>query len=216
MKATARPGRFIPLLVNLSVLFVVYPFLAELGTLQFYWLLFGLVLISAVYSQSHKPRQLVVAAVLALPSLAGTVLVFVRPSTDSVLWANTASLLFLAYVTIVLLESVLRAKAVDRDTLAGAICVYLMLGLTWASAYGVIEGFSSGSFSAPEGTDLSNPKDHSFLYLSFVTLTTLGYGDFTPLTPIAQTATWMEGLVGQLYIAILIARLVTLYGREGK
>ncbi len=97
----------------------------------------------------------------------------------------------------------------------GAICVYLLIGLAWATIYSAIERIEPQSFdfNHRRTTTTSNGQTHTafsqLVYFSFVTMSTLGYGDVTPRTPLAENSTWMQSVVGQLYIAILIARLVT-------
>lgn len=89
--------------------------------------------------------------------------------------------------------------------------MYLLLGLLWALGYQLIETLLPGSFRFMEEHDAAGSFiKHGFAYFSFVTLTTVGYGDITPVHPIARTAAIGEALVGQLYPAILIGRLVSL------
>lgn len=211
---TGPTGRFSPLLVALVVMFLAYPVLSEFGRLRFFRLFFLLVLMAAVYTLSENRRHLVIAAVLAAPSLFGSLFAFARPSVTSALWASVFAMLLLGFVTVLLLKVVLQTRDVRGDTIAGAICVYLLLGLTWAAIFSTIEGVWPGSFSTPANIDLQDPNQYSLIYFSFVTLTTLGYGEFTPTTEISQSFAWIEAVVGQLFVAILIARLVTQYSRE--
>jgi hypothetical protein len=208
MLSNEKPGRFTPLLITLAVMFISYPILAELEYLRFFQLFLVLVLLAAVYSQSRNRRHLVIAILLVAPSVVFMLATFAKPSLRSALWANAAATLFLGFVTFVILKSVLRVEEVEGDTIAGSISVYLLLGLTWGTLYGLIEYLWPGSFNTPEGIDLQDPYEYSLIYYSFVTLTTLGYGDYTPTHAISQAAAWMEAVVGQLFVAILIARLV--------
>ena len=102
-------------------------------------------------------------------------------------------------------------EEVDTNLICGGIAVYLLLGITWALSYRVIEQLNPGSFSlaAPNG----DPAWSEILYFSYTTLTTLGYGDIVPLKPFARIWAMMETVTGTLYIAILVARLVSLYRR---
>lgn len=99
---------------------------------------------------------------------------------------------------------------VSANRLVGAISLYLMLGVLWAIGYTAIEMISPGSFT---GVTTIGPLGWSsdWLYLSFVTMTTLGYGDITPDTPIARVFTYLQALFGQFYVAILVAGLVGAY-----
>ena len=105
------------------------------------------------------------------------------------------------------LGQVLVGPNVDANRIAGAVCVYILLGYVWSVLYLLVALAASDAFA---GVDAGNIPDLSsqLTYFSFVTLTTLGYGDISPLTPIAQSLTYLEAIIGQLYVAILIAGLV--------
>lgn len=96
----------------------------------------------------------------------------------------------------------------------GAIVAYLLIGLQWSLIYGYIEHVHPGSFSIPANmlsqgsAQIAAAPVSVLLYFSFVTLATLGYGDITPISAVARTFAWFEAIVGQLYIAVTIARLV--------
>jgi hypothetical protein len=109
---------------------------------------------------------------------------------------------------------VLSSTTVTHDTLAGAMCVYLLLGVIWAMMFALIESVQPGSFlvggeSVADAHGGQEGEMAQFLYLSFVTLTTVGYGDILPTTPVARRVAVLEAVVGQLYVAVLIARLVS-------
>lgn len=104
------------------------------------------------------------------------------------------------------------AKHVSGDALFGAVCGYLLLGVIWSLLYAAVETTSPGSFRLPPiGGDhlVTAPPDLAALsYYSFITLATVGYGDVTPITPLARTLAWMEAVAGQFYLAVLVAGLV--------
>jgi hypothetical protein len=103
---------------------------------------------------------------------------------------------------------------VNQDRILGAVCVYLMLGVIGAAVASSIAAMQPGAFRFPEGVSGDGPyfelESPSFLYFSFGTLATLGYGDFTPVTPLARTFSWMLAVSGQMYVAIVVARLASL------
>jgi voltage-gated potassium channel len=103
-------------------------------------------------------------------------------------------------------RDVVFADVVDFNRLVGAMCIYEMLGLIWAVLYASIVYLSPGAF-ADDALNASS-SFYEFVYYSFVTLTTLGYGDIAPAGGITKALAYMEAMVGQLYIAILIAGLV--------
>jgi voltage-gated potassium channel Kch len=104
---------------------------------------------------------------------------------------------------------------VTSEVLFGALCSYLLIGLFFALLYSALELWAPGSLSLPvasSGPALSDASQFSVItYFSFVTLTTLGYGDIGPLTPMARSMVTMEALLGQLFLAVLLARIVALH-----
>lgn len=104
------------------------------------------------------------------------------------------------------LQVVLTGGRVTTNHLLGAMSVYLLLGLMWALLFSALHRLAPDSF---RGLSTANPSE--FIYFSFVTLATLGYGDIAPVNPIARTVVYLEAVVGQLYVAVLIASLVSRY-----
>jgi len=113
-----------------------------------------------------------------------------------------------------LLRYVFDREVLTTDRLWGAASAYLMIGVFWGSLYAIIDHEVPTAFAVRGATQPLQLLD--LLYFSFGTLTTSGYGDVLPLTPIARTASMIEGIVGQLFIAILIARLVGVYPQSEK
>jgi voltage-gated potassium channel Kch len=105
-------------------------------------------------------------------------------------------------------------RSVTLDTILGSVCAYLLLGMTWTMVCILIQIFVPGSY-AVGGEPLvigggGRGVYPDFIYYSFVTLTTLGYGDMLPLSPPARSMAVLEAVVGQMFIAVLVARLVGL------
>ena len=117
---------------------------------------------------------------------------------------------------------VVRTPTVTFDSVFGAICSYLLFGLAWALSYAAIYTLLPEAFSIPEkpsfGADTGSNQFGAisqFIYHSFVTMTTLGYGDITPRDPVTRAVTWMQAVVGQFYVAVVIAWLVSALPRPG-
>jgi hypothetical protein len=123
-----------------------------------------------------------------------------------------AGLVSAAAMTLVVLAQAFRAGPVNVHRIQGAVAAYLLLGLVWALAYELVALGAAGAFS---GTGLSGAGRPDLIYFSFVTLTTVGYGDVTPVHPVARSLAVAEALTGQLYPAILLARLVSLVTGKG-
>ncbi len=117
-----------------------------------------------------------------------------------------------AFVVVNLLRFVLRAPSVDVEVLCASISAYLMLGLIWTMAYWLVDQLTPGAFAfnTTTGTKESMEGFNAF-YFSFVTLSTVGYGDITPVSKVARMLAATEAMTGLLYVAVLIARLVGLY-----
>jgi hypothetical protein len=120
--------------------------------------------------------------------------------------------LFLTYATVLIVRHTVREQNVTADTIAGAACAYVLTALTWASLYELLEFLRPGSFDIPRTWLLQPSHDPSFglIYFSFTTITTVGYGDIHPMSVRAGGLAMGEAVVGQLYVAIMIARLVGL------
>jgi len=124
--------------------------------------------------------------------------------------AALARVLAVGLLTALVLWHVFREGPITLHRIRGAVAAYLLLGLTWANMYELIQGIWPDAFrfsEAPQGRiELSN----SLAYYSFVTLTTMGYGNITPVHPAARSAAILEALTGQLFPAVLIGRLIAM------
>jgi len=122
-----------------------------------------------------------------------------------------AVLVFMIMLTVVTLAKVFSKGPVTTHRVKGAIAVYLLFGMTWALLYGLLDQSLPNAFNLPAGGDIFTPeRQETLTYFSFITLTTLGYGDITPVHEISRMFVVMEALCGQLYPATLLARLVSL------
>ena len=105
---------------------------------------------------------------------------------------------------------VMRSEQVTWDKIAGAICAYLLVGVDWGLLYAWIGWMDPGSFGGIEALNAARIGE-PMIYFSFATLTTLGYGDITPVGHAARTLAWLEAVVGQIYLVVMVARLVGLH-----
>ena len=198
----------------LLMIFIVNP-LAAAGAFRGYgalvhdlWLAFTL--LSGVFAIGwrRKTAQLVVVAAVVLFTLRG--LGFAGGSgalglvVDAVL-----TLIMLSTLGAMVVWQIFREGPITRQRVQGSIVIYLLLGLIWAEAYTLAASLNSGSFAGtvPAGR---NALSAHLTYFSFVTLTTVGYGDILPATLVTRSLANFEGLMGQLFPAILIARLVSM------
>lgn len=223
---TKHPPKFTRLLVAMALYMLLVPFLPVGGTantvLAFVFLI---VLAVAVFDLGLKPRKIVlVVALLLTPAIiAGLVSVVFDTSVPARVIAEAAVLVFILFAIARFFREMMRHDSVTSETIRGAICVYVFIGFAFASAFTLLDMAEPGSFSLPEyrAADsessghietIATGKDTSgrrrLTYFSFVTLTTLGYGDITPATARAGNLAILEAIIGQLFIATIIARLV--------
>ena len=225
MEEVQQRSPYLRLLISLIVLGAIYPVLDPMFAnaivfgrmgLAIWTLSFWAVLYMALHSMKCSKRILMVARLLmvlvVVISLAGvaTLEKWVQMGFAVV------SMAFLALTTFEILKDVLSGTTVDLNRIWGAVCVYIMIGLFWAFAFVIIQLQVPNAILGMTGLGMTRP-DHSsvvladMLHFSFVTLTTLGYGDLFPRIHVARFLASAEAISGQLYLTILVARLVGLH-----
>jgi len=209
------PWRFGMLLAALIFFTLLMPFVAEAGFAGRTFVRVGLsvVLLTAIYAMSDKRWVFMVALVFALPTLSAEWAThFIHIPTVSIA-RLCLSASFFWFTAAVVLAGVLRQRAVSADTILGGISVYLLMVLAFTLLHLLVASLEPGAYQVGSaGPSRFNVEDFPLaLYFSFVTLTTLGYGDITPVSRVAQMLTGVEAMMGQLFVAILIARLVGLH-----
>jgi len=201
--------RFVFLMVSILLYLLAAPFLTNfLGLRLLIDLLLSAILLSGVYAVSENRNNTLIAAFLALPMFISIWISHMITSQNLILLVHLFAIPYLLFTIVTILIFIFKTQQVTRDVIAAAIVVYLLIGLLWTFVYMALHLWDSGSFSYNEIEGLR--KSHKLAYFSFVTLTTLGYGDITPLTPQARAFAYIEAIIGQMYLAILIARLVGL------
>lgn len=192
--------------------------------------LFALLVLPSVLAPIH-PRALLVLPVLFLVSAARTlrrrgtpevwairgvlfweVLRFALvgiASSDVMLAVQAIGVVSMGALTVTLFRRIVAPGAVDLQRLFMAASTYLVLGFSFGAMYQMVEGLHPGSFTALP--DSLFPRSQALMYFSFMTQTTVGYGDIAPVSPVARSLTMLQATSGQLYLAILVGRLVGLY-----
>ena len=222
LKPAARRLKFhrfstVELLAALALLFFFFPFVEEVeGGDVIISILLSLVLLSAVLAVADRKGVFFIALVLAIPAIAGRWISHFRPDLVPPPVFLIAGLALIAFVVANLLRFVLRAPSVNTEVLCASISAYLMLGLMWTVAYWLVAQLTpGGAFAFNTNAGKQSMSGFDAFYFSFITLSTVGYGDITPISKIARWLAAMEAMTGSLYVAVLIARLVALY-RSGK
>jgi voltage-gated potassium channel len=161
----------------------------------------------------QRRRRIIVGLVLAVVGIAAQLATMLAPSPQLYRIGTISWFLFFSFFTVTQLRSLLKQKEVTSETISMSVSVYLLLGLTWALLYMVIfafqpQAFSFGSSPAPILASEQQNVFPLFVYFSLTTLSTVGFGDITPLTLQSRYAAVAESITGQFYLAILVARLV--------
>ena len=169
----------------------------------------GLVLVAALLATGARRIPIALFVVV----ITFHMLASLRPEPWLEIAATVLRIAFLAYVCGRVILRVLSERNVSYDTLAGAACGYMLLGLIWGEFYILTELALPGSFEIPASFRIGPDADPraSLLYFSFITLTTVGYGDMHPNNPGAGGLAVSEALVGQLYLAMTVASLVGMH-----
>ncbi len=201
------------LLVSTVVFIIILPFSGSIPLLS--EAVHLTVVASAVLVAGTTRRTLWIAAVLGIATAVFQILARHTPGDSFVIAYFVINSLLFVYVAALMLGRIFTTRVVTRETIFLAIASYMLVGLVWSFAYIGLETFQPGSFSfaahlEPEvfWTDL--------YYFSFVTMTTLGYGDITPVSQPARSLAILEAISGVMFLGVLIGRLIGAYEREPK
>jgi hypothetical protein len=176
---------------------------------------FSATLIVSIWSLIDSRRWFVIGMILVIVEIVSTIISLARPSVIIDVITLVTALAFCSLSLVIALRHVLFGQQMDLNRMIGGICVYLLLGVSISILNMFIYRFIPGSFNGvPEFTTESNGID--LLYYSFVTMTTLGYGDITPAGSIARVLAYLAAIAGQFYIAILVGTLVGMYLSQRK
>ena len=203
---------FFLFLVLLSSL-IIYPFAESNRILYFTFRLLGsVVIVLSVYAVSFRRKLVFLAGILAVPALLHrTLLLQVTPDVLSV--SNIVlSLAFDVFVVVVIFRRVFVKDKPNSETIFGALCLYLLVAFSFSSIYGMVNDLQTRAFFLDPLTNLHQlPNRFDFIYYSFGTITCLGAPGMVPVSPQARSLTVIESILGVLYLAVLISRLMGAY-----
>ena len=208
-----RQNNFFFLLSALLILLIILPVITDIyGTRN--WLIghlaFSVTLVFSVLSLNKAKKWRATGLILVLLGIVFSGVAFYKDSNLFLCLSLLADFLFLILVISMALQQVIFSDRINLHNVAGAACVYLLLGIIWSLAYYFINIIMPGAFKGSLSADM-NMQLNDFVYYSFVTLTTLGYGDIVPVAATARSLVYMEAIFGQFYIAILVAGLVSIH-----
>jgi len=203
-------ARFLVLLILILLMLVLPPFLDQfIQTRILLDVFLTVIFLLIIYTIRLKKSRAIIALILVLPLIVSTwSAYFVEIKTLSLL-TRIFGALFFGYAAINILRIIVKSEKVTKETIFAAIVAYLLIALMWAFLYMILELATPGSFSLPDWGAWGETM--RFEYLSFVTITTLGYGDITPVTDKASALVIIEAVVGQIYLVVLVAWLVGMY-----
>jgi len=206
-------SRFAYLTMSLVLLIIAYPYLEiEIIGQIVMTVITILVMVSLIVAVSDSKRNIIIALCLAVPWFVTLMINFPMFESERSIVVRKeivfAVLLFL-FTTITIFIHLLKSREVTSEILFASVCVYLLVGLTWAALYIFIDILYPHSFiDVGDNIAITAPR---FLFFSYITLTTVGYGTMTPISDPARSLALLEAIIGQLYLAILVARLVGLH-----
>lgn len=211
--ARLRSKRFGYLAKSLVILILAYPYLEVNLTGQLLLTVITIfVMMFLLFAVSDRKRSIVIALIFALPwfiSLIVNFPLFESSGTVFVRKEIVFAVLLFSYTTFNIFMHLLRSREVTSEILFASVCVYLLIGLTWAAFYILIDFLYPHSFiDTSRNIPIDAPR---ILFFSYITLTTVGYGTLTPDSDPARSLALLEAIIGQLFLAIMVARLVGLH-----
>jgi len=209
-----RKLRYLNLLVVIIAMMIVSPFTARSLVLRLANnIVLTLVLLSVVNTVKRQRATLLIGLILGIPWVLIAWLRLLESTPIFPAIYSVTSMVFYGYIIFVLLRHIIRSKRVTADILYGAVSVYILLGVFFASFYFFLDAITPTElFIYAGGAATGSPFDGAgIFYFSFVTLTTLGYGDIQPVADVSRVFAVIEAMTGVLYSAALIGRLIGLY-----
>lgn len=200
------------LFLLVAYVFVVTPFISSGHTLELLGIvIFALLLLAGLLTMARQRAAQVFSGIFVLSSIGVRIARVVFGFSGLLAWDALFSILSVIGMIFVVLWQVYREGPVTGHRVRGAIAAYLLIAVMFAHCYAFMAALLPGSFQLPAWASIAgNERGEMFFYFSVVALTTVGFGDITAIHPFARSLVMVEALIGQLYPAILIARLVTL------
>ena len=201
------------LLYMIAAVFLWIP----LGDYQEFWwsfvitdLPFIMIVLAGVFSVFTRWRRQVPFLLSAIFATILRIVAFLFPIKIILLLSYFGGAIFFLLLTNRVLQHIIKDGPVNFYRIQGSMVVYLLIGVIFALVYSIIESISPGSFASTEVVQPHPDVFAQFLYFSFVTLTTLGYGDLIPTLAMAKSLVIFQGMIGMLYPVVMIARLVSM------
>ena len=200
--------RFLFVLIALLSFLILSPLLKGfIGLSTLLDIFLTIVFISSIYAVSQKKHHLIIAVLLVLPLLLSIGAKYFIESTALSIVGTFSGILFFGFMVVTILSFVLQQAKVTLNVIYAAVVVYLSLAMMWGMIFILMEILQPGSITVGQ----TGEGTFHLFYFSFVTITTLGYGDITPTTDIARSLALLEAVIGQIYLVVLVARLMGIH-----
>jgi voltage-gated potassium channel len=212
----AFSGYFNQLTLFLLLLFVFRPYDWNATSIAIWETFFSGVFFSAIFNANHPRPIKILTIILGIPALLLDWVSLFYPYKYFIIFSLLFTIAFLFVCTASILYNVVLRVRVTLETLRAVICAYFMIAFAFGFLYLLIEFWAHGSFHLISLDKINSYNLHTshlsqFLYFSFVVLLAIGFGDITPLTDLSQSFVVLEGLTGQFYMAMVVARIVSVY-----
>jgi hypothetical protein len=205
--------RFFVLFLLLLGTLLLYPY-SESGRFGYYAFrsVGSAAILISVYAAKIHRGLLIFALILAIPTLFQRILLPKADASSFSVFNMVLSFVFDIVIIVVIFRHVFAKEQANSETICGALCIYLLVGFSFASVYGMVALFQPGAFYLDPRTNLHVlPARFDFIYYSFATMTSLGAPGITPVSAQARSVSILEAILGVLYLAVLIARLMGAY-----
>lgn len=211
------PYRFAILLAFILIFLIGPPIVVGFGISNTWFdLLTSLIVLTLILSLCAERPHRFFALSLGIPTIVFALSGYAFSGAVSVAFrvsGHICSILFLFGSAMIIVQAIFRDHKLTIDSILGTVCGYLFMGLGWAQCYGLIESQVPGGLAIGPALKVASERasefPHLLVYYSFVTLTTVGFGDITPVSPTLRTLAWLEATSGQFYLAVVVAALVS-------
>jgi hypothetical protein len=212
-KSALTGHRFFLLFVFLLATLILFPY-AEAGHFGSYAfrVIGAIAVVASLYAAKIHRGLLFLAILLAIPALFQRI-VLPKVSANSFSVFNIVlNFIFDVVIVVVIFRRMFASREPTSETIFAALCIYLLVGFSFAGVYGMVAAFQPNAFYLDPSVNLHKVPDRfDFMYYSFATMTSLGAAGITPVTSQARSFTILEAILGVLYLAVLIARLIATY-----
>jgi hypothetical protein len=171
-------------------------------------ILLTIIFILGIHAISRTKKAIYIALFLAIPMFLSIWSAHLFEDLNLLVAGESFGAIFCGFLIAVLVQFIFMQEAVTKEVIYAAVVVYLLLAIMWSFLYFILDFFQPNSFSFPE----SQIKGiYPYIYFSFVTITTLGFGDVSPLTQKASSLVILEAVTGQIYLVVIVAWLVGMH-----